>query len=127
KRYLTDLTHGRLSPEELKHNFKAPPLRQFDAHAYVVRARDEGRLAQALNAAQPRVPMYESVRTAMAAYRAMGDHAAWNTPLPPLPARSLKVGEPYQGLAIIAARLEALGDLPASAEAAGHYDPVLED
>lgn len=127
ERYLNDLVHGRLTPEQLKHNFKAPPLSRLDAYAYIVQARQAGHLGQALNAAQPQVPMYESLRTAMNAYRAMGDHAAWRAPLPPLPSRSLKVGEPYSGLASIAARLEALGDLPASVVTAEHYDQVLEE
>jgi murein L,D-transpeptidase YcbB/YkuD len=125
ERYLTDLVHGRLSPEVLKHRFKAPPLSQFDARAYVLQARQSGRLAQALAEAQPQVPMYKSLRSAMNAYRALGDPAAWRTPLPPLPARSLKPGQAYAGLAVIAERLVILGDLPASATAADHYDGSL--
>ncbi|HUH88743.1 MAG TPA: L,D-transpeptidase family protein [Pusillimonas sp.] len=127
ERYLTELNQGRLTPEQLKHDFKAPSLNRFDARAYVLRARQEGRLAQALQSAQPKVPMYESVRSAMNTYRAMGDHRAWRTPLAPLPGRSLKSGQPYQGLAVLAARLEAVGDLPAGVVAADHYDSVLEE
>ncbi|MER1940323.1 MULTISPECIES: L,D-transpeptidase family protein [unclassified Castellaniella] len=125
--YLTDLVHGRLSPEVLKHRFKAPPLSQFNAHAYVLQARQSGRLAQALGEAQPKVPMYESLRRAMSAYRALGDPAAWHTPLPPLPTRSLRPGQAYAGLAIIAERLAILGDLPTSEVATEHYEGGLVD
>jgi len=65
ERYLTDLTHGRLSPEVLKHRFKAPPPSRFDARAYVMAARRSGRLAEALNSAEPRVPRYAAIRSAI--------------------------------------------------------------
>ena len=125
ERYLTDLNHGRLSPEVLKHRFKAPANQHFDAHSYLIQARESNNLARALSAAQPQVPMYEAIRTAMNAYRAMGDHAAWKTPLPPLPARSLKPGDDWDGLPLMAQRLAALGDLPADTQPAGHYDDLL--
>ncbi len=123
--YLADLVQGRLSPEVLKHRFKAPPLNRFDAHAYVLQARQSGRLAQALNEAPPRVPMYESLRLIMNAYRALGDPAAWKRPLPPLPARSVRPGQAYAGLAVIAERLAILGDLPAPAVATESYEGGL--
>src|SRR5690606_8399520 len=125
--YLSDLNRGRLSPEVLKHRFKAPTNQHFDAHSYLIQARQSGDLAQALSAAQPQVPMYEAIRTVMNAYRAMGDHAAWKTPLPPLPARSLKPGEAWNGLPLMVQRLAALGDLPAETQPAEHYDaPLVE-
>lgn len=111
ERYLSDLNHGRLSPDMLKHRFKAPDTDRFDARRYIVEAREAGRLAEALKQAQPQVPMYEALRRAMNAYRAMGDHPAWHAPLPPLPGRSLKPGQPYDGLGVMAARLVALQDL----------------
>lgn len=125
ERYVVDLVQGRLSPEVLKHRFKTPLLSQFDAHAYVFRARQSGRLAQALNEAQPKVPMYESLRQAMSAYRALGEPTAWQTPLPPLPARSLKPGQTYAGLALIAERLSILGDLPEPVLATESYEGTL--
>ncbi|MEB2399295.1 MAG: L,D-transpeptidase family protein [Alcaligenaceae bacterium] len=125
ERYLTDLTHGRLSPEVLKHRFKAPPPNRFDARTYILEARRAGRLAEALDGAEPRVPMYAAIRSAMNAYRAMGDHPAWRTPLPPLPARSLKPGERYGGLPVLAARLAALGDLPVAVVPGDLYEGML--
>lgn len=120
--YLRDMIHGRLSPDVLKHRFKSPPDDHFDARGYVIGARQAGRLAQALDDAQPRVPMYEALRSAMNRYRAMGDHPAWAATLPALPARSLKPGQAYDGLAMIVARLVALGDLPVGATAGERYE-----
>lgn len=127
ERYLSDLNHGRLSPAVLKHRFKAPPSDRFDAGSYVMRARQAGRLAEALNMAQPRVPMYESIRSAMNAYRRLGDHPAWGQPLPPLPARSLKPGESYAGLPLLAVRLAALGDLSAPVQDMQRYEAEMVD
>jgi len=125
ERYLLDLNHGRLSPEVLKYRFKAPESERFDARGYVIRARQQGRLAEALVQAQPQVPMYDAIRQAMSAYRAMGDHPAWQMPLPPLPTRSLKAEQFYDGLPLVAARLMALGDLPAYTLATSHYQGEL--
>jgi murein L,D-transpeptidase YcbB/YkuD len=122
ERYLSDLNHGRLSPDVLKHRFKAPDVGRFDARRYIVEARQAGRLAQALKEAQPRVPMYESLRRAMNAYRAMGDHPAWQTALPTLPGKSLKPGQEYAGLAVLAARLTALHDLSPDVPVAQRYE-----
>lgn len=123
--YLLDMNHGRLSPETLKHRFKAPRTERFDAYNYLVQARLSGRLSDALAEAQPKIPMYEAIRSTMLEYQAMSDHPAWNTPLPSLPARSLKPGESYEGLALIAARLAALGDLPADFVPGERYDNEL--
>ncbi|WP_353148853.1 L,D-transpeptidase family protein [Pollutimonas bauzanensis] len=125
--YLRDLHQGRLNPEVLQHRFKAPPLSSFDPRSIIAEARTAGRLTQALNDAVPEVPMYESLRTTMNAYRAMGLPPAWQGTLPALPARSLKPGEEYTGLATVAARLIALGDLPPSTIVPTRYEGELVD
>ncbi|MYN11806.1 L,D-transpeptidase family protein [Pusillimonas sp. TS35] len=125
--YLRDLRQGRLSPNALQHRFNAPPLSTFDARGLVANARQANRLRQALDDAAPKVPMYESLRTAMNAYRAMAPAPAWQTALPPLPGRSLKPGNAYSGLPTLAARLAALGDLPASTSVPALYEGALVD
>ena len=123
--YLADLQHGRLSPETLKHRFKAPTSERFDARRHVIQARQAGLLAAGLRLAQPQVPMYEAVRRAMEAYRAMGDHAAWQRAFPPLATRSLKPGQTWEGLPLVAERLAALGDLTPGSMVVEHYDEIL--
>lgn len=127
ERYLSDMNHGRLSPEALKLRFKAPPPYWFDPHSYVIAARQAGRLSEALIAAQPQVPMYEAIRSVMNAYRAMGDHPAWHVPLPPVPGRSLKPGDVYEGVPLIAARLAALGDLSSAVQPSERYEDWMVD
>lgn len=125
ERYLTDLHHGRISPQVLKHRFKAPPTQKFDARQFILQGRQSGNLAPQLAALQPQVPMYAAVRKAMHAYRAMGDHTAWQAPLPALPGRSLKPGQEWEGLPLLAQRLAALGDLPPQSVATQAYDDYL--
>ncbi|NYT24185.1 L,D-transpeptidase family protein [Alcaligenaceae bacterium] len=125
--YLSDLNNGRLSPEVLKHRFKMLSPDRFDAYSYVTRARQTRRLAEALSDAQPQVPMYDAIRSAMSAYRDMGDHPAWSASLPPLPGRSLKPGQAWDGLQSIAARLAALGDLSPGVQATERYEGVMVD
>ncbi len=115
ERYLSHLHHGRLSPAELQYRFEAPPPVPFDARDFLLQARAEGRLVEALGDVEPQVPMYDALQSAMNRYRAMGDHAAWQSELPPLPQRSLKPEQSYEGLPMVAARLSALGDLPGDA------------
>lgn len=126
-RYLRDLHQGRLSPDLLQHHFKAPALSTYDPRSVIAVARNTSGLAQALKDAVPKVPMYEPLRAMMNAYRAMGQAPAWQTALPPLPARSLKPGDAYAGIATLAARLTALGDLPAETALPLRYEGELVD
>lgn len=126
-RYLRDLHQGRLSPDLLQHHFKAPALSTYDPRSVIANARNASDLAQAMQDAVPKVPMYEPLRAVMNAYRAMGLPSAWQTALPPLPAPSLKPGDAYAGIATLAARLTALGDLPASAALPQRYEGELVD
>jgi murein L,D-transpeptidase YcbB/YkuD len=82
-------------------------------------------LADALRQAEPRLPMYASLVQALARYRALADHPAWDAPLPALPARKLVAGQAYAGVALLAQRLEAVGDLPADARLTGNFDSPL--
>jgi len=126
-RYLRDLHQGRLNPDVLQHHFKVPPPATFAPRSIIANARIAGDLAQALNGAMPKVPMYEPLRAIMNAYRAMGLPPAWQRALPALPARGLKPGDAYTGLATLAARLRALGDLPSSAIIPALYEGELVD
>ena len=111
QRYLTDLQRGRVDPRKLHAGFNVPPQPAFDAFAVLDGALAAHRLPQALREAAPPLPMYGGLRRALARYRDLAGHPAWSAKLPPLPARKLVEGQAWAGLAVLAQRLEALGDL----------------
>lgn len=120
-RHLRDLHAGRLPTPAGAGAVGRPP---FDAAGALRAAAALGDLAQAVRAATPAVPQYERLRQALAHYRALADHPAWQQPLPALPlppgarVRSLAPGQPWAGVPRLAARLAALGDLAAADAAA---------
>lgn len=134
-RYLGDLHDGRIGPEQLPRGYVVPGHGAFDAAGALQRAVANGALADAVRPAAPPLAQYERLREALAQYRALADHPAWQAPLPPLPrpARAatpkLEPGQPYSGAAALRARLIALGDLPVDAAGAeaGLYDTALAD
>jgi len=134
ERYLLHLRHGRVDPHRVNHHFTPPPADVFDAAAALRAALMAGDLAQAERAATPPLAQYGLLREALARQRALTDHPAWQQPLPPLPrapgarVAKLEPGQPWGGLAALAQRLSALGDLPAAAAAvplAAVYDAEL--
>ncbi|HSB99226.1 MAG TPA: L,D-transpeptidase family protein [Burkholderiaceae bacterium] len=130
--YLRDLHGGRVNPQLVRAGFAATPRDPFDAAVVLRDAVAAGRLDDAVRLAVPRVPQYERLREALARYRALADHAAWRTPLPPLPGpgrpRKLEPGQPYAGLGQLAERLVALGDLasPDNGIASLYQGPLVE-
>lgn len=125
--YLNDLHRGRLDPKVLRHEFKAPPVSPYDATTQLLRGLEQGRLQQVIADAAPAVPLYEALRQVLRDYRALGEPAAWATPLPALPGRSLKPGDAYSGAGQLARRLQILGDLPAGDTLHDTYDQTLTD
>lgn len=126
-RYLSDLNMGRLDPAELKHRFQTPLTGAFDARSYLAEARRAGRLDEALRMPRQKIPMYEALRSVMNEYRALGDHPAWQMPLPQLSARSLKSGDTWDGLSLVAERLRVLGDLPLETPVSTVYEGAIVD
>lgn len=132
---LADLAFGRVDPRTIHHRFSVAPRAGFDPAAVLALACDRGSLAGAVAAAAPPLPLYRQLMHALAAYRRLADHPAWAQPLPPLPGASgaragrLDPGQPWGGLALLAERLRALGDLPAAgAETApAAHDAALVD
>lgn len=132
QRYLVDLNAGRVDPTRVHQGFRPTRRPAFDAGAALAEALAQGRLELAVQAAVPRVPQYERLREALALYRRLQGHAAWAQPLPPLPrdpsrrgAARLSEGQAYAGLAPLAERLRALGDLPGDASVPPRYEGVL--
>lgn len=124
-RYVADLQQGRVDPRAVQSHFAVPRRADVDTFALLKDGVARHRVGQVLHDAQPRLPMYASLRDALARYRAIGDHPAWHMPLPRLPARKLVAGQPYAGVPMLAQRLAVLGDLPAGATVPPRYEGAL--
>jgi murein L,D-transpeptidase YcbB/YkuD len=109
--YLSDLSLGRVNPRQIKANFAAPVGPTADIATWLRTAVREQRLNQAVVQLATQAPMAVPLRQALAHYRALADHPAWQWPLPVLPARKLEAGQTWSGLVLLAQRLQALGDL----------------
>lgn len=125
RRYLADLQGGRIDPRELHPQLELPRRTPGNHLALLGEAIAGRRLPQALRDAVPRLPMYDGLRAALARYRALAGHPAWQTGMPPLPGRKLVPGRAYAGLALLARRLEVLGDLPAGEAVPDRFDEPL--
>jgi murein L,D-transpeptidase YcbB/YkuD len=125
---LVDVRFGRTAPDYTR---ESSAMAEFDPVARLRRALQEKRLAQAIDAAAPAIPLYLRVKASLAQYRELArDHPDWK-PLP-APARGARpgAGSPYEGTALLRARLALLGDLDPEAatgatqgDTAGMYGP----
>jgi murein L,D-transpeptidase YcbB/YkuD len=125
QRYLSDLQNGRIDPRRVHANFDVRRHAPVDSRALLRDAASGHRVAQALAQAQPTLPMYAGLRQALARYRALADHVAWQSTLPALPHRKVVSGDDYIGLPLLAQRLEAAGDLPAGTALTVRFDGAL--
>lgn len=124
QRFLSDLNTGRVDPAQARADYSAP-LVKFDPASQLDQALSEGRLAEAVRKATPATPFYADLRKALAHYRNLASHPAWQAALPPLPGKKLETGQAYDGAQLLAQRLEALGDLPAGTTPPALYDHNL--
>jgi murein L,D-transpeptidase YcbB/YkuD len=134
RRYLGDLHDGRVDPRTIHHDFDAGRRQPFDAARVLADALRARRLDDAVQMATPPLPLYGELREVLARYRALVDDPAWRTRLPPLPKTArgvpkLEPGQGWSGVALLADRLVALGDLPAlaAAPAPARYEGLLVD
>ncbi|MFZ3126310.1 MAG: murein L,D-transpeptidase, partial [Acidovorax sp.] len=67
QRYLSDLRSGRIDPRQIHQNYTPPAPPRIDSATA---------LADAVRAATPPVPLYASLRSELARYRALGNPAA---------------------------------------------------
>lgn len=125
--YLSDLRSGRIDPRQIHQNYTPTALPITETTTAVQEAIAPPALADAVRTATPQVPLYASLRSELARYRALGNPAAWDTPLPPLPGRKLEPGQAWTGLAQLTQRLVVLGDLPPDAQAPALYDDALQN
>ena len=122
-RYLTDLHRGRIDPRSLGWALDVTPKRSYDLGSVLRDALVRDSLAAVIADAEPHLPIYQRLKTTLAAYRRL----AQDTSLRPLPEQAtIQPGQPYQASALLAPLLAALGDLPAGAQVApDRYDGAL--
>jgi L,D-transpeptidase YcbB len=127
QRYLSDLYLGRVNPRRLHHNFTVPRRAPFDSASYLQNAVASQRLLEAAKALEPRLPLYKQLREALASYRKLVGHPAWQQPLP-----TSITKQPNSGIAQLSQRLNALGDLAptnvlTTESTTAHYDGAIRD
>lgn len=135
QRYLSELHGGRVDPRKIHHNFDVPARGAFDA-ASALRAAVAGqRLELVAQEAAPRLPVYERLRGALARYRALVDHPAWQLRLPPPAAKAATRPPPASAPGagddparrVLVQRLVALGDLAALPAGAAPDDVAISE
>jgi murein L,D-transpeptidase YcbB/YkuD len=116
-RLLQSAHWGRVDPRLVGFDYDVTSKR-IDLDAALRSARDAGGLPAAVAAAEPQFPVYRRLVKALADYRALAA-AGEPEPVPALAAmqRKAEPGKPWAGATALAARLRALGDLPADAPA----------
>lgn len=122
---LADLHGGRIDPRQVHARFGVPRGAAFDPAAVLRAALAAQRLPQAVREVAPRLPLYEQLRQVLAQYRALGEHPAWQQKLPPLRGRKLEPLQAWDGLPLLAWRLQVLGDLPLDAPLPARHEGVL--
>ena len=122
--YLSDLSRGRVNPSQIRVNFSTPNNAAVDTNWLGLAVREQ-RLSQAVMQLATQAPMAAPLRQALARYRALGQHPAWQAPLAPLPGRKLEVGQHYVDLPRLAQRLQVLGDLATETPAPARFEGTL--
>lgn len=125
-RYLHDLHYGRVDPRSVYANFNVSP-KSLNVPATLNAALAAGDLKQAVKAAAPAFPLYQALKPWLARYRTLENNPVWAGTLPALPAPKLEPGAAYAGVALLAARLVSLGDLPADFVVPERYQGQLVD
>ena len=122
-RYLTDLHRGRIDPRGLGWALDVAPKRSYDLSSVLRDAIARDALTAMVAEAEPRLPIYQRLKTKLAAYRGLAQDAS----LRPLAEQeTVKPNQPYEATAALAHLLAALGDLPVGTQVTpGRYDGAL--
>lgn len=123
-RLVTHLHFGRIDPRAAGFEL-SKPRSDLDVVATVVALASAADVAAGLSAVEPHFYHYRLLETALGRYRQLA--ADRNLPrLPPLPRRTLRLGDPYAGAAALRRLLSALGDLPAASAQASSQSEILD-
>ena len=122
--FLTDLHLGRVKPD-FRLSQAEQRLQHFDAAEHLSQALAQGRLAKAVDAAVPTIPLYKRVQATLLHYRQLATQTPPGFALSGLPSDGkLAPGKTYPGLGLLQQRLQLLGDFDAAkAIAQQNQDP----
>jgi len=124
-RFVADLHAGRVSPRQAGHDL-AVPHAALDPDVALAALASSGDTEALLDDWEPGLRHYALLKRALAQYRELAVEPGL-TDLPPLPARSVKPGEAYAGMAALRRLLRALGDFGSVEPTAGDaVDPATE-
>ncbi|MBX3611518.1 MAG: L,D-transpeptidase family protein [Hydrogenophaga sp.] len=131
RQFLHDLAFGRVDPRQVHQQVSVAPRAGFDPGQALVAALANGRLADAVQAAVPPLPIYGQYQAVLMAMQALAGDAAWAQPLPALPKPAharlprLDPGATWSGTERMALRLQRLGDLAADGPVPARYEGEL--
>lgn len=126
-RWVTHLHYGRIEPWAAGFNTPVMAPTHLDRAAVLSRLADTEDPRSVVSEIEPPFGHYRLLKAALPRYRALAADSAL-TILPPLPARSVAPGEPFEGAPALRRLLHALGDLEeVTASAASDFtlDPAL--
>ncbi len=116
---------GRVDPAVLSWGYEIARKR-LDLAAALRELRESGDLEHALAVREPPFTHYARARRVLARYQAAA--AREPPPVPPLPAgrKKVEVGQPWEGVGALAARLRVFGDLTVDAPADAYDGPLVD-
>jgi murein L,D-transpeptidase YcbB/YkuD len=109
-RFLSDVHSGRIDPSAVGHNLSVGRIK-LDIATTLAHLSTAADVAVSIDALEPQFTHFGLLKRQLSHYRALASEDGINA-LPPLPAKSLKPGEPYAGAAQLQHLLIALGDAP---------------
>ena len=115
-KFLSDLHYGRVDPATVGHNLTVERIR-LDIPTTLAHLAAAVDVPVAVDALEPRFSHYALLKRQLSRYRQLADTEGLNE-LPPLPAKSVKPGDDYEGAAKLRALLVALGDAAPGTETA---------
>lgn len=112
-RYLADLRVGRVRSEY--HSATPDPrLKTFDLVEQLRAGVEANKLTALVASAEPRIPLYQRIKTTLAHYRELALLAPVNLP-PAVKGKKVEVDAPYPQAGALRTLLTMVGDLPAGA------------
>ncbi len=123
-RLVTHLHFGRVDPRAAGFEL-SKPRSELDVAATVAALASAADVTAGLSAVEPNFYHYRLLESALGRYRQLAADQSLAR-LPPLPRRTLRLGDPYAGAPALRRLLSALGDLPGAWKQASSRSEILD-